>query len=81
MSRCLRSDCRYKAEEDADYGCDYAGQTGRTRLGQIYGAYGFDSFGRAAAYYADPVRCPFYEEREADEMKEQTREGSGAGLG
>lgn len=67
MGRCIREDCRYRAtEERAEYGCDYAEKTGRTRLGQIYRRYGFTGPGRAAAFFADPARCPFYEKEEEE---------------
>lgn len=63
MDRCKRSDCRYRAEEDGYdcYRCNYAEMTGRTRLGQIYRAYGLDKYDRKADFLAAPARCPFYE--------------------
>lgn len=67
MGRCMRTDCRYRADEDADHRCDYAEKTGRTRLGQIYKAYGFKRPSRAAAYFADPARCPLYEKKQDGE--------------
>ena len=65
MGRCKHTDCRYRmpvhiAEEDGPC-CDYFGQTGQTRLGQIYKEHGFTRRTKETRCWTDPARCSLYE--------------------